>query len=81
MKGTIRKPDIGASALSPYSMISDGGAARAMHEAGLDERHRCLDSNRPHPGFSAACDNARGVLLTPQRSAGVAVTIRTAPYT
>jgi hypothetical protein len=37
MKGTIREPDTGASALGPYSMVSDAGAARAMHEAGLDE--------------------------------------------
>lgn len=37
MEGTIREPDISASALDPYSMISDGGAERAMHEAGLDE--------------------------------------------
>ena len=33
MKGTIRKPDIGASTLGPYSVISDGGAGKAMHEA------------------------------------------------
>jgi hypothetical protein len=37
MKGTIREPDTGVSALGPYSMIRDGGAAKAMHEARLDE--------------------------------------------
>ena len=37
MKGTIREPDSGASALVPYSMVGDGGVARAMHEAGLDD--------------------------------------------
>jgi hypothetical protein len=37
MKGTIRDADSGASASVQYSMVSDGGAARAMHEAGLDE--------------------------------------------
>ena len=76
MKGTIREQDIGASALGPYSMVSDGGVARAMHEAGQDERHRCLD---PHPGFPAACDDV--VLLTSQRSAGLAATVRTTQYT
>jgi hypothetical protein len=36
MKRTIRKPDMGALALGPYSMVNDGGTARPMHEAGLD---------------------------------------------
>lgn len=68
--------EIGVSALSPYSMASDGGAAAAMHEAELDEYHRCLD---PHLGYSAACDDV--VLLTLRRSARLAATVRTTPYT
>jgi hypothetical protein len=33
MKGTIRELDSGASALVPFSMVSDGSAARTVHEA------------------------------------------------
>ena len=50
MKGTIRGPGSGgASALVPYSIVGDEGAPRAVHEAGLDERHRRINSNHPYP--------------------------------